>query len=514
LRIKTETSVGLFILVAIGIFLYMSFQIGVFRFDTARYNRYSVFFHDISGLNTKANVQIAGVKVGWVEAVDLVSDGQQVRADVMVLKSYVLHTDAYGVIRQDGLLGTKYVELHPGDSRLPTIKPGGILMRASQDPVSIDQILVELQDISKNISDVTKSFKNVFGGDAGAARIEDMIGNFTKASDRVATFVTSLEGVVERNEHSFTDLVSDLRIVIGDLKQDLPNTTRELRDSINRASTAIDRDLGRLMTKFEDTTGPLSDVMTKINKGEGILGKLISDEDMGRDAKVAIDGVKKYFSKIDKLGVVFDVRGEGMYGIGDHMCREDGKGYIDVRVHPTEDYFYQLGLVGTYSGTVSRSNKYRQWFDGRGCPLNPADENLDPAHQLKYAPIKKTEKRKFDQTLYDIQFGKVFDCVAFRGGLFESSFGVALDIDIPMQSDNIRWVTSLEAFDFGGRNRINDDRIHMKWINKVFFANSLYAVFGADDFVSRNNKNAFFGMGLRFQDDDIKYYLSKVNIQS
>ena len=508
MRIKTETSVGLFILVAIGIFLYMSFQIGVLRFDRSRYNQYTVYFHDISGLSKKAEVQIAGVKVGWVESVDLANDGQQVKAVIMIFNSHVLHVDAFGSIRQDGLLGTKFIEINPGDVRMPVLAPGGILMRPSHDPVSVDQILSELQVISRDIGEVSGSLKKAFGGDEGTVRLQNALDGFTRAADRVSIFAQSLECVVDRNQYSLDSILTDARSLVADLKTELPQTTRELRDGINRA-----------VNTFDQTAGPISDVMKKLSKGEGVLGKLMSDEEMGRDIKIAVDGAKNYFNKIDQLGIVFDVHGETMYGLGEHLNIENAKGYFNVRVHPSEDYFYMLGLVGSYSGTIARQQKYRTWHDGCGCILNqktidPDGAGLNPGQRFRYAPYKFTEKRKMDRNLYNLQMGKTYEAFAFRGGLFDSTFGVGMDIDIPLESDAVRWVTSLEAFDFGGRNRIQDDRMHLKWLNKVFFANTLYVVFGADDFVSRYNKNAFFGVGVRFADDDVKYYLSKVTIPS
>jgi hypothetical protein len=39
---------------------------------------------------------------------------------------------------------------------------------------------------------------------------------------------------------------------------------------------------------------------------------------------------------------------------------------------------------------------------------------------------------------------------------------------------------------------------------------NLYFAFGADDFISRHNANAFFGGGIRFGDDDLKYFFSSL----
>jgi hypothetical protein len=109
-----------------------------------------------------------------------------------------------------------------------------------------------------------------------------------------------------------------------------------------------------------------------------------------------------------------------------------------------------------------------------------------------------------------LQFGKIFGPVAVRFGLFEGSSGIGVDFDIPFSSDKFRWVTSFEGFDFIGWNRLEDRRPHLKWINKIYVMRNLYMTFGADDFISKHNSNAFFGAGIRFGDDDIKYFASSI----
>ncbi|MCL5436973.1 MAG: hypothetical protein M1549_03810 [Candidatus Dependentiae bacterium] len=122
--------------------------------------------------------------------------------------------------------------------------------------------------------------------------------------------------------------------------------------------------------------------------------------------------------------------------------------------------------------------------------------------------------RKEDQQLLELQLGKIYAPFAFRGGLMDGTFGVAVDFDIPFRWESLRWITSFEFYDFRGRNRVADDRPHFKWLNKVFFADTLYMVFGADDFVSKSNKTAFAGVGIRFADDDIKYLVTQVSINN
>ena len=143
---------------------------------------------------------------------------------------------------------------------------------------------------------------------------------------------------------------------------------------------------------------------------------------------------------------------------------------------------------------------------------------LDDWAKLKYAPVKEKYKRKYGAITFNLQFAKEFDDICCRLGLFEITFGFGLDYKLPLDSD-IKWTTTLELFRFNefmshtlsGRLVSDIDMPHLKWYNQVYFNDSLYFIFGADDFISKFNKNFFVGMGLLFEQNDIKYLASKVN---
>ncbi|MGC2310901.1 MAG: MlaD family protein [Candidatus Babeliaceae bacterium] len=527
MHIRTETTVGLFIITALAVFFYMTFQIGAFRFDRSKYNIYTIYFYDISGLNKKAVVKIAGVTVGWVEEVDLVNDGQQVRAKIMVLKEYALHTDAYGLIRQEGLLGSKYVEIIPGSPLAPTLHNRGVLIKPSHEPVSVDDLLYQFKDIADNVKEVTHTFKEVLGGAQGSERLGDIIRNFNEAACQVAAFSNALDKLISRNESNVDSLLSDLKEMASDLKSQVPIISTDIRQlsekltqevlpsierGVDRMSTAIDKSFNQMATNFEGATGPIQQIAQKINDGRGIMGQLVNDETVSHDVKFAIQGLKNYFTKIEKLAIVFDSWGESMYGLGNQFCWQNTKGYFNIRIHPSQDYFYIFGFVGSEMGTVYRWETHKQWFNDYSQELKATDFDLDPHNQFDFAATKRKTRRYYDQLLYNAQVGKIYNRLACRAGIIESTFGVALDFDIPFEDDRFRWVMTVEAFDFRGRYRINDSRPHLKWLNRVFFTHHIYCTFGADDFISRTNKNGFFGIGMRWADDDVKYLLSKITI--
>jgi len=509
LRIKTETAVGLFIIAAVITFFYMSYQIGSFRFDRIKYNTFTVYFNDVSGLSKKADVKISGVKVGWVDALELVNDGQQVKASLMVNKKYPIHSDAYGIVRQEGFLGTKHLELVPGDPLMPALASGSVLTRPNRNPVTVDDMLHEFSEIAGNIKSVVASLSNVLGGVEGEAKIRDLVNHLDSAAEHLASLTGKVDRVVTDNE-------TNINSVLKELRMNIPRVSGSFQDNFDKIST----DFNRIATQIETGVKPIRETMEKVNTGNGILGQLVNDETAGDDLRTAIHSVKTYFDKVDKMKLVFDIWSETMSGPmeGRGKTRES-KSYANIRLHGTEDYYYLVGIVGTRNGQIHRYDEVRHWFEDT-CGITPYTElippemHLAPDKLLKYAKYRRYKTRKLDTVLFNVQFAKVFGNFGFRFGLFDSTGGFGVDIDLPFGVVDLRWVTTFEMYDFFGVNRYSegDDWPHLKWLNRMFFTKNIYFTFGADDFISKFNKNAFLGIGLRFVDDDIKYLLSRVTI--
>jgi phospholipid/cholesterol/gamma-HCH transport system substrate-binding protein len=551
-RINTETSVGMFVLGALAIFFYMTFHIGVFRLDSGSYRGQIVYFSDVSGLSKKADVKIAGVKVGWVSELGLApretKGGYNAKAEIMVLKQYQLRADAYAIVRQDGLLGVKYLELVPGDPIAPPLKYGGPLGKPGKAPVSLDDLLQQFSVIANNVEDITGSIKDSFATPDGKQRLQDIMGDFHSAASRIASFSNVIDRIVTTNEDDINGIILDVREFAGQMRETMPllkddfhrlanrlsdETLPAFDKNVERIANVFDRDFGGIADKLESTADAIEEaalqtrdgfrsfgsVASKIDDGKGLIGKLVNEDQTYQDLKVAVQGLKNYFSKIESLGVVFDSHFESMYSPGENFALKDAKGYFDIRIHPNEDHFYMLQFMGSTKGSIRRTVTDTEYYDTSGNKYN-IDEVLSTLttgnefRKLEFSPEKRKITRTRDSKKVGFQFGKTFNETAFRFGLFDGTFGVGVDYDIPFGTEKLRWVTSFEMFDMRGRERIDDQRPHFKWINRVFFMRNFYFDFGADDFISRHNANAFFGVGLRFGDDDIKYFISRLGLTS
>lgn len=270
-----------------------------------------------------------------------------------------------------------------------------------------------------------------------------------------------------------------------------------------------------MLAKLNPQQVLLKKIIDSIDEGKGVIGQLMHDDESYQNLRIAAQGLKNYFTQIDRLSVVFDTHLESMHGFIQNDWLKDAKGYFNIRIYPTEDYFYLIGMVGTLSGTFHRYETHRRWFNNieNQCQeLIPSELHLSDSQKLRFAPLKQEIVRSFDMPTFNVQFGKIYQNIAVRFGIIENTVGVGLDLDVPFENENFRWVSTFEIFDFRGRKRFDDDSPHLKWFNRLFMTKNTYLVFGADDFISKNNKNTFFGAGLRFGDDEVKYLFPQVNV--
>lgn len=527
MQVNTETRVGIFVVIAITVFMCMILGIGAFRLSSSGYVTYTIPFNDVAGLSRKAEVKMAGVKVGWVENLVLIEPHHKALATIMVSDKYRLYDNAYAVVRQEGLIGTKYLEIIPGDPLLPQLNPGSSLAKSGRESVSMDELLYKFQNIASHVEQITDSLKDVFTTAERNDQLHATLDNIAMAAEKFNSIATSLSTVTLSNEDAMHALISDFQQFARTLKEDMPS----YKESVDRFSSNIESDFSKIshhlsnsansieLAAQEATEGfqSVASIIEKIDEGRGLLGKMVNEDELYHDIKSTVSGIKNYLAKFETLGIVFDFHAENMHRPVDNYAYADSKGYFNIRIHTSDTFFYIAQIVASERGFLNRKTVYEEYLDPMGrtidyAMLENSTTDLGKANQFAFAPQKIIRERY--PVAFGFQFGKIYKDLAFRFGLFEGAFGVGADYYIPFSNDKIAWTMSLDIFDFKGVQRfdITERRPHVKWMNRIFFLNNLYFVFGADDFVSQSNANAFWGIGIRFGDDDMKYILSKFGL--
>ncbi len=515
---------------SVTIFLLISLKIGIWRLDAPKYAHYITYFGDVSGLGEKSQVVIAGVKVGWVSKLTLDSKFKQVRLDLMINRDSIIYSNGHAIIRQDGLLGNKYVEIIPGDQIFPILLPGSSLTQPNKPIVAIDELLSTFKEIADNVNKLSSSLCDIVSSDKNSKNISTLIKDAQDAFKQFEKVSRTGNSLLNENNQNIHDLISKLNDTFEKLKDRLPNTIEKLGTSsteisksvqkIGKDANEISSSFSKIESSFSNTARPIKTIMDKINSGQGVLGTLLTDENLSKDVRSTLETMKEYFSYVNRLSIDVDTYVESMQGRGNDLDFKDSKGYFNFKIRPADDFYYLIGLSSSYAGIVKRQRTDRLWFDSQKHEIVPDSSDLDSWATLKFAPVKEKYVREYNAITINAQLAKEIGRLSCRLGLFESSFGIGLDYDIPLEND-LRWISSFELFRFNefmtqtlsGRIIRDIDMPHLKWYNKIFFNDSIYFVFGADDFISKFNKNFFVGFGLSFEQDDIKYLASKLSMK-
>jgi len=270
-RAKVDIAVGLFGIAAFAILMWGTMQIGAFpglfqpeaRLLTAR-------FDNAAGLDPETNVLVAGVPVGKVAAVGL--DGRSARVSIRIEDPELrIPMDSVVAIRSRGMLGERVLELIPGSSG-ESLPSGGVITRTRSAP-SVDELVDGISAMTEDVHQVTTSFSNVLGGAEGEEAVREVLSNVRVLSGR-------LRRIVEENEERIDRIAINLDAFAIDVRE----LTVDNRDQIGEVLTNLWQASHRLNSSLERFDA----IATKIDAGEGSLGKLLTDDNVYNEIDAAI----------------------------------------------------------------------------------------------------------------------------------------------------------------------------------------------------------------------------------
>ncbi|NLE92016.1 MAG: MCE family protein [Elusimicrobia bacterium] len=157
-RSNLELKVGVF--VAVGMLILVVFILLIGDFKTLRSGyRLNFTFHFINGVKIGAPVRFAGVDVGEVKNISLVTDGDStsVNVSVWVKKEVSIPADSRVWVNTLGLLGEKYVEIMPGTNSAAALEPDSVVK--GNDPVAMHEVTETARVLVNDIQDALNRIK-------------------------------------------------------------------------------------------------------------------------------------------------------------------------------------------------------------------------------------------------------------------------------------------------------------------------------------------------------------------
>ena len=138
-KASIETAVGLFVLIGILCVGYLTVKLGKMEILGKDYYSVDAQFDSVTGLKVGANVEMAGVPIGKVEAITLDSERQVARVRLKIQSSVILTDDTIASVKTAGMIGDKYIKLSPGGSDL-VLKSGDTIIE-TESALDLEELI-------------------------------------------------------------------------------------------------------------------------------------------------------------------------------------------------------------------------------------------------------------------------------------------------------------------------------------------------------------------------------------
>lgn len=482
-----SVKVGIFMTASLLVLAWLILAVEDWRLFGPPGTRVEAEFDSVVGLDDKAAVRLAGVRVGRVDGIRL--EGRRARVSLLFEQPVPLVEGTVASIANQGLLGDKFVEILPGPEGAPALPADAVL--PGRTPVSFDQAMEKIDEIGSSIQTALGTFTGEGGAGGGFA---DLIASIQATADE-------LRAVIAENRSQFGGTVRNFEKFSATLAEDLPRLTQQIERVLGQVDSVVaeNRDdlrgsmsnIREVTDKIQTSVDNLNTITDKIARGEGTIGKLVNSDEAHDELMGALKSVESGVSALgDTLGRVNRVQlNLGLEGLW-LSDLSDGRSAFSVDILPRGEESrvqYRIDLVSDPRGRVYEKTTVET--------ITLPDGTTQTATVNR---LTRDERRSSWSGLFGLPFAERRGMVWV--GMIENTAG--LEVDYGLVRDKL-WF-GLEAFDFG---RERDLDPHVRLTGTWRFHKNLYLKAGWDDPLVDEYSSPFVGGGVRWTDDDLKYLI-------
>ncbi len=277
--LSSEQKVGIFSLVAIIILGVVTFKITQISDAVKSWQRATVLFKSASGLEEGALVLLAGVRAGKVERIGI-QDGK-IAVHLKLESKYTedIRQDSIFSLQRDSLLGQWHVAISLGSH--------------AKNPMDLSQP-IQGADAPDLVSAVQRIVDKI---ERGEGTMGKLIYDQTLFDDLAASAKSLAE--------MLGDSSGDMRKTIAEVSRRLPIILADMQDITNKAKAGRGV-VGRLLTDeqlgadLDKTIKNLAKITADIEQGKGALGKLVASPEMYDDLLEAAAAAKRIAQHIEE----------------------------------------------------------------------------------------------------------------------------------------------------------------------------------------------------------------------
>jgi phospholipid/cholesterol/gamma-HCH transport system substrate-binding protein len=266
-------------------------------------------YENIGGLQVGSPVMVNGYKVGIVSNIDLLTkQNQNLLVTISLDKEFDMAINTVCKIVNQDLMGTKGIALLLGDIE-ELITNGDTLMSgvegSLQDEVNA-QILPlknKAEELIGSIDSVMMIVTAVLNKDT-RENLRNSLSSLDKTFELLSQSMVKVDSMIDINDERIAKVVQNLESITSNLKSSNGDIKNILTNFSSLSDSLAKSDIGAVLQN-------VSDITTKINKGEGSIGLLLKDdkiyvnfEKSTRELASLIEDIKKNPSRYVNFSII------------------------------------------------------------------------------------------------------------------------------------------------------------------------------------------------------------------
>ena len=227
------------------------------------------FYADVEGLVVGANVTINGLNVGKIKKIDFDENFEKIKVSFSLRNDLRFSKQSIAQLYEAGLIGGKAIAILPDYSAALPVQDDDVLPSTIK-PGLTELVNQQIAPLQNKLEGLLTSADSLFAGVSNVLNYNTQnnlklaLEGVTQSIVNVNKLSNSLSRVINSNEKVFNSTLSHL--------EHTTNNLAILSDSLKQMP------LASTVQHLEKTTAQIQQLVEKMEKGEGSLGKILNEE--------------------------------------------------------------------------------------------------------------------------------------------------------------------------------------------------------------------------------------------
>ncbi len=283
MKLKKEILIGITVVVAVALLFWgLNFLKGTNLLT--KHEVYYAQYDRVDGITVSSPVMLSGVQIGLVKEINFAEDAPgKVKLTLQIDNEEVfIPDDSRAKIVSADILGSKAIQIELGHSSTPIV-PGHEFKTAVEASLKeeVNQQILPLKIKAEELIaslDSAITVVQLILNEKARTNIESGLGQFEKTLTNLEFATRELDTLLVREKGKIAKTLSNLSAITTNFKNNSENLNNTLTNLSAISDSLAAADITTTVNNAKKALADVSEIMQKINEGEGSMGKLINND--------------------------------------------------------------------------------------------------------------------------------------------------------------------------------------------------------------------------------------------